>query len=72
MMRSRSVLGINMLRLSDHKAELVAQCMHHAVAACARGVLRPHVHREYPADQLPQAHLDLLAGHTMGKLVVRW
>lgn len=72
MMRSRSVLGINMLRLSDHKAELVARCMHEAVAACARGVLRPHVHREYPADQLPQAHLDLLAGHTMGKLVVRW
>ena len=72
MMRSRSVLGINMLRLGDHKPGVVAACLAQAVAAHARGVLAPHVHNEYGAAELPQAHLDLASGSTMGKLVVRW
>jgi NADPH2:quinone reductase len=72
MMQSRSVLGINMLKLSDRRPELVAKCMHEAVAAAMRGVLRPHVHKEYPASALPQAHVDLASGHTSGKLVLRW
>ena len=72
MMQSRSVLGINMLKLSDKKPELVARCMHEAVAAAVRGVLRPHVHKEYPAGDLAQAHVDLASGRTTGKLVLRW
>lgn len=72
MMRSRSILGINMLRLGDHKPELVAACLAEAVAAHGRGVLKPHVHRVYGAEELPQAHMDLGGGVTMGKLVVRW
>lgn len=72
MMRSRSVLGINMLRLGDHKPEVVAACLKEAVAAHGRGVLKPHVHKVYAANELPQAHMDLAGGGTMGKLVVRW
>ncbi|MEZ4756365.1 MAG: zinc-binding dehydrogenase [Flavobacteriales bacterium] len=72
MMRSRSVLGINMLRLGDHKPEVVAACLAQVVAAHARGVVKPHVHRVYGADELPQAHADLAGGGTIGKLVVRW
>jgi len=72
MMRSRSVLGVNMLRLGDHKPGVVAACLAQAVAAHARGVLAPHVHKEYASAELPQAHLDLGGGGTIGKLVVRW
>jgi len=72
MMRSRSVLGINMLRLGDHKPELVAGSLHGVVAAHAAGKLKPHVHRTYSAMELPQAHVDLGSGRTMGKLMVRW
>ncbi|HOZ40588.1 MAG TPA: zinc-binding dehydrogenase [Flavobacteriales bacterium] len=72
MMRSRSVLGINMLRLGDHKPEVVSACLAQVVQAHAQGILKPHVHREYSAGELPQAHVDLSGGRTMGKLVVRW
>jgi NADPH2:quinone reductase len=72
MMRSRSVLGINMLRLGDHKPEVVSACLAQVVQAHAQGVLKPHVHRVYGANELPQAHVDLAGGGTMGKLVVRW
>jgi NADPH:quinone reductase-like Zn-dependent oxidoreductase len=71
MMRSRSVLGINMLRLGDHKPEVVSACLAQVVQAHAQGILKPHVHREYSAGELPQAHVDLSGGRTMGKLVVR-
>ena len=72
MMKSRSVLGINMLRMSDEKPALVAGFLHQVVAAHAQGILKPQVHKEYPASDLPQAHVDLASGRTMGKLVVRW
>ncbi len=72
MMRSRSVLGINMLRMSDERPAVVTDCLKQVVAAHAQGILKPHVHKEYPAGQLPQAHVDLAGGGTMGKLVVRW
>lgn len=72
MVRSRSILGVNMLRMGEHKPEIVAQCLREVVAAYRAGILRPHVHREYAQDQLPLAHDDLAGGSTLGKLVVRW
>ncbi|MCC6839602.1 MAG: zinc-binding dehydrogenase [Flavobacteriales bacterium] len=72
MMRSKSLIGVNMLRLSDRKPQLVAEAMHGALAAMAAGGLRPRVHPLLPADQLPQA-MDLLgSGKSIGKVGVRW
>ncbi|MCB9183135.1 MAG: zinc-binding dehydrogenase [Flavobacteriales bacterium] len=72
MMRSRSLLGINMLRLGDDRPAILTECLREAVDAHARGVLRPHVHGSLPATALPQALSELAAGTTSGKLVLRW
>jgi NADPH:quinone reductase-like Zn-dependent oxidoreductase len=72
MMKSQSVLGLNMLRISEHEPELLAICQHAVAAAYRKGIVKPKVHKEYAAEDLPQAHLDLAGGGTMGKLVVRW
>ncbi len=72
MMRSKSILGVNMLRISEHKPEVVAECLRAVVEAHGAGILRPHVHEEYHADRLASAHEDLASGRTIGKLVVRW
>ncbi len=72
MMRSRSILGLNMLRISEHKPAIIAACVKGVVDAHRTGVLKPRVHKEYHAEELPQAHVDLAGGRTMGKLVVRW
>ena len=72
MMRSRSILGVNMLKLGDHHPEVVARSLHAAVAACGDGVLLPRVYREFAHDKLPAAHAALAGGDTMGKVVVRW
>lgn len=72
MMKSRSLLGINMLRLGDHRHDLMAECMQGIVGAHRDGLLRPHVQGTFPYDQLPAAIEALASGRTMGKVVVRW
>jgi NADPH2:quinone reductase len=72
MIKSRSVLGLNMLRISDDKPEIIAECLREVVAAYRSGILHPHVHGEFPAAELPQAQAALAGGRTMGKVAVRW
>lgn len=72
MMRSKSLLGVNMLRLSEHKPLLVAACMQGALGAWKEGWLDPKVHPLYSADQLPQAVALLGSGRSIGKVAVRW
>ncbi len=72
MMKSRSLIGVNMLRISEHHPELIAECLRGVVQAHQEGWLRPHVHQEFPPDQLPEALEVLGSGDTMGKVAVRW
>lgn len=72
MMKSKSILGVNVLKLGDHKPELVARCLAEVVEAHQQGLLRPHVHAELPAERLIEAHQALAAGRTMGKVALRW
>lgn len=72
MMKSKSLIGVNMLRLSESKPLLVAECMGQALAALREGWLKPRAHPLFTADQLPQA-LELLgSGKSIGKVAVRW
>jgi NADPH2:quinone reductase len=72
MMKSRSVLGINMLRIAEHKPSLLAECFSEVATAYAKGDLVPRVHAEFPATELPKAMVALERGGTIGKVVVRW
>lgn len=72
MMGSRSLLGVNMLRIGEARPGLLAECLGATVQAHEQGVLRPHVHREYGAAELPQALAALASGSTTGKVALRW
>ena len=72
MMRSKGIVGINMLKLGDHRPELVAECLQAVVHATAGGMLRPHVHATLPAKQLPSALRALGSGLTLGKVALSW
>lgn len=72
MMKSRSLLGINMLRIAEDKPEVIATCVTAMVQAQQRGEVRAHVHDEFPAIELPAALQALGSGQTMGKVVLRW
>lgn len=72
MMKSRSILGINMLRIAEHHPAVIAECARGMVRAHADGIIKPRVHAEYPATELPAALSALEGGRTMGKVVLRW
>lgn len=72
MMRSKSLIGVNMLRMSEHKPLLVTACMQGALGAMREGWLKPKVHPLFSADQLPQAVELLGSGKSIGKVAVRW
>ena len=72
MMKSKSLIGVNMLRISEHRPQTIAACVAGVVKAHADGWLKPHVHKEYTRQQLPDALEALGSNSTMGKVVVRW
>ncbi len=72
MMGSRSLLGVNMLRIGEARPDLLAECLRSTVSAYEQGVLRPHVHKEFTADALPEALTALASGRTTGKVALRW
>ncbi len=72
MMKSQSLIGVNMLRISEHHPALLAQCAHEVVAAAGNGWLKPHVEKVFAAEQLPEAQALLESGQSMGKVAVKW
>ncbi|MBX2983802.1 MAG: zinc-binding dehydrogenase [Flavobacteriales bacterium] len=72
MMQSKSLIGVNMLRLSEHKPLLVSACMQAALGALRDGWLQPKVHPLFSADQLPEAVQLLGSGKSIGKVAVKW
>ncbi len=72
MMHSKSIVGVNMLKLGDHRPDLVAACIHEVVREGVAGRLRPHVHRLHAAAELPEAIQALGSGGTMGKVALAW
>ena len=72
MMRSKNVLGVNMLKIADNKPIVLETCLKAVVQLFAEGKIKPQVGGVYPAEQLPEAHAALESGKTTGKLAVTW
>lgn len=72
MIRSKGIIGINVLRISDHKPGLLAHCLNGAVAALVNGELRVRAHPPFGEAELPEALALLASGRSIGKVVVRW
>jgi NADPH:quinone reductase-like Zn-dependent oxidoreductase len=72
MATSKSVLGVNMLKIADHKPEIIGHCMTELVKLAAIGAIDPMVGGEFPASQMARAHTLLEQRQTVGKLVVHW
>lgn len=71
-MRSKSLIGINILKLGDYKPELVANCLKAVIAQAQEGKLDPVVQKTYKIEELNAAHLALEKRGTIGKTVVFW
>jgi NADPH:quinone reductase-like Zn-dependent oxidoreductase len=72
MTNSKSLIGVNMLRIADNKPSILARCLENVVALQKQGVFKPLVGGVYPIAQLSEAHAALEGRKTTGKITVTW
>lgn len=72
LMQSKSILGINMLRVADQRPLVLQRCLGEVVALALAGELRPIIGGRYPVAELAAAHEHLEGRGSTGKLVVAW
>jgi NADPH:quinone reductase-like Zn-dependent oxidoreductase len=72
LMESRAVIGCNMLRIADHRPEVLRFCLEGVVKAAAEGHLKPTVGKVFASTELVTAHEFVEQRKSMGKVIVKW
>lgn len=72
MMRSKSILGINMLKIADNKPHVVQECLQAVMVLFEKGQLVPQVGKVYNVNDIAAAHDFLESGKSIGKITVFW
>ena len=72
LMKSKSVIGVNLLAISDHKPEVIGRCMRECVELVRRGEIRPHSGRIFPVAEVGLAHEFLGNRGSIGKVAIAW
>ncbi len=72
LMKSQSMLGVNMLRIGDHKPELLANCLSEVVKLTREGKLNPQVDKLFSYKDISEAHAHLESRNSKGKIAVSW
>jgi NADPH2:quinone reductase len=72
LMNSKSLIGVNMLRISDHRPETLQRVLNGVVELALKGEIRPTVGGRFRADQIADAHELLGSRGSTGKIVVEW
>lgn len=72
MMRSKSILGVNMLKIADNKPTIITHCLKQVIELYNSGEIAPQIGGNYSVDEIAKAHDALEKGNTTGKLSVHW
>lgn len=72
MAASQALIGVNMLRIADHRPEVLKRCLENVVRQTRDGTLNPTVARIFPASELAEAHAYLEGRKSMGKIGLTW
>jgi NADPH2:quinone reductase len=72
LMASRSVMGLNLLRIADHDPGKIRNGIQQVVALTEQGSLDPVVGASYPSDRIGEAHRALEDRKVTGKVAVYW
>lgn len=72
MMRSKAVLGVNMLKVADYQPQVLSACLNAVVDLAKEGKINPHVGARFEGSQLAEAHALLESGKSTGKIIVVW
>ncbi len=72
MMRSKSILGVNMLKIGDNRPLVLNRCMQNVAKLVRDGKVNPHVGGRFSVDQISEGHTLLESRKSIGKIIVSW
>ena len=72
MMRSKGIVGVNMLKVADFKPHIIERCMTAVVDLAKEGKINPHIDKVYPVEEIAKAHAHLESRNSIGKIAVKW
>jgi NADPH2:quinone reductase len=71
-MKSTSIIGVNMLRVGDHKTSLLKRSLDEITKLHAADKIKVHIGGEFKAEDIAKAHELLESRKSKGKIVVSW
>lgn len=71
-MTSKSILGVNMLKIGDNKPELLKHCLDEVVKLRINNQIKPLIGAVYEAKDIAKAHTLVEDRSSVGKVVVKW
>lgn len=72
MMQSKSMIGVNMLKIADSKPEVLKLCMEEVIALYQSGKITTENGGDFNFTEMNKAHLLLESGKSIGKIAVHW
>ncbi|MBK7147503.1 MAG: zinc-binding dehydrogenase [Bacteroidetes bacterium] len=72
MMNSKSLIGVNMLKIADYRPLVLQHCLQEVVKLYASGVFKPQVGKVFKASEIADAHHYLESRQSTGKVACRW
>lgn len=72
MMTSKSLIGVNMLKIADHKPEVLKRCLENVVRLVDQGVFKPQGGKTFKAQDIGAAHTYLESRQSTGKVACVW
>jgi NADPH2:quinone reductase len=72
MMRSKNILGVNMLKIADNRPMIIHDCLIAVVDLFLKGEIKPQVGALFPVSKIGEAHALLESGKSTGKITVVW
>ena len=72
MMSSKSLIGVNMLKIADGKPLVMKRCLQNVVRLVEEGVFKPQGGKIFKATDIAEAHKFLESRKSIGKVVCVW
>lgn len=72
LLNSRGIIGVNMLRIADHKPDALQRCMENVVQLASKNLIKPYVGGRFRVNEIAKAHEFLESRKSIGKIVVEW
>lgn len=72
MMQSKSLIGVNMLRIADSKPNTLKRCLENVVRLYEEGIFKPQSGKIFKAVDISEAHKYMESRKSIGKIACKW